>query len=336
MTFRGLKYCSILLYGLPLWVVCAQSPDFEGKRIVDIQFEPAPAPLAKQDLDRVLSLKKDAPFHADDVAATIDSLYATGRFDDIQVDAEPSGEGVVVRFITTLNFFTGHIEITGKVSKPPDRGLLISTTQLNLGTKYRDAQLTAAGTNLQKLLEANGLYEGTVQPQVTRDARTQTVNFTFHLKPGKRAKYTFPVINGNPKLSEDTILRVTGWRIPVIHWWRQVTQSQNTLRQRRDRKKYQKQDRLTARSNSIPGLRRYYAQGQAYLNPRSGAEGGNPSGRGKNLQGPPQEIRSRLQEGAVDRDLWSRERGTCGTTFKARATTMSPSISASRRPKTIN
>jgi outer membrane protein assembly complex protein YaeT len=234
------------LYGLSFLPAHAQTRDFEGQRIVDVQFDPAPAPLSSQDLARMMAVKKDAPYRAEDVAATIDSLYASGRFEDIQVDAEPSGDGVVVRFLTKLNFFSGHIEITGKVSNPPDRGLLISTTQLSLGSKYRDPQLTSAEEDLKKLLEANGLYEASVQPQVTRDARTQTVNFTFHLKPGKRAKYTFPVVNGNAQLSDQTILRVTSWRIPLIHWWRHVTQVNTRAGVEGIEKKYQKMDRLTA------------------------------------------------------------------------------------------
>lgn len=236
----------MVLCGLGIWMAFAQpAGDFEGKRIVDIQFDPGPAPLAPQDLARMLTLKKDAPYREDDVAASIDNLYASGRFEDIQVDAEPAADGVTVRFVTKLNYFTGHVEITGKVSNPPDRGLLISTTQLNLGTKYRDAQLNAAETNLQKLLVADGLYEATEKPRVTRDARTQTVNFTFHMHPGKRAKYTFPVVNGNPMLPDQTILRATSWRIPVIHWWRQVTQVKTRAGVEGVEKKYQKQDRLT-------------------------------------------------------------------------------------------
>jgi outer membrane protein assembly complex protein YaeT len=231
-------------------MACAQTAgEFQGRRIVDIQFDPAPVPLAPQDLARMLTLKKGASFHEEDVAASIDNLFASGRFEDIQVDAQPSSDGVTIRFITTLNFFNGHIEISGKVRNPPDRGLLIGATQLALGTRYRDADLTSAETNLQKLLVANGLYEAAVQPQVTRDARTQTVNFTFHLKPGKRAKYTFPVINGNPKLSDQTILRATSWRIPVIHWWRQVTQVKTRSGVEGIEKKYQKQDRLTTSVN---------------------------------------------------------------------------------------
>lgn len=237
--------CWVLLCGLALGPACAQTRDFEGRRIVDIQFDPAPAPLAQRDLARMMSLKKDAAYHADDVASSIDSLYGSGRFEDIQVEVEPSGEGVRVRFLTKLNFFTGHIEITGKISAPPDRGLIANTTQLNLGTKYRDDQLVTAETNLKKLLEANGLYEAVVQPQVTRDARTQTVNFTFRMKEGKRAKYTFPAIQGTPKLSEQTILRATGWRIPVIHWWRGVTQVKTRAGVEGVERKYQRQDRLT-------------------------------------------------------------------------------------------
>src|SRR5260370_3334455 len=43
------------------------------------------------------------------------------------------------------------------------------------------------------------------------------------------------------------MLRATGWRIPIIHWWRQVTDTRTRKGVHGLLAKYQKQDRLTAR-----------------------------------------------------------------------------------------
>ena len=61
-------------------------------RIVDIQF-PNGQPLDPADLARVLPLKKGQALRSADVAHAIDALFATGRFDDIVVEAEPAGHG---------------------------------------------------------------------------------------------------------------------------------------------------------------------------------------------------------------------------------------------------
>ncbi len=226
----------------------AQTPQFEGKQITDIQFEPAPAPLAPQDLDRLQRLKKGSPLHMSDVSTAIDGLFATGRFEDIQVDAEASGpDGVIIRFLTRQTSFVGHVGMSGKTAPPPNRGQLVNATQLNLGAPYHDPDLVAAQSNLKKMFEGEGLYEATIHPEVTRDPVTQAMNFTFAIKPGKRAKYTTPVIKGTPLLTDSTIMRVTAWRIPLIHWWRQVTQARTRTGMDGIQRKYQKQDRLTAK-----------------------------------------------------------------------------------------
>src|SRR5258708_37021495 len=66
----------------------AQTSPFEGKTITDIQFTPL-QPLHPDDLAAAMPLKKGAPLHASEIAAAIDGLFATGRFDDIIVKAAP-------------------------------------------------------------------------------------------------------------------------------------------------------------------------------------------------------------------------------------------------------
>ena len=96
-------------------------------------------------------------------------------------------------------------------------------------------------------MEANGLYEAEVTPAVERSSSAQEVFITFQVKEGKRAKYDMLSIEGDTKLSNDTILRANGWRLPIIHWWRQVTNARTRNGVHRLLAKYQKQDRLTAR-----------------------------------------------------------------------------------------
>ena len=82
------KYLCALILTAPGCL--AQVSQFEGRPIVDIRFSPS-QPLDPQDLANALPLKKGEPLHAEDVARAIDSLFATGHFDDIVAEAEPSG-----------------------------------------------------------------------------------------------------------------------------------------------------------------------------------------------------------------------------------------------------
>src|SRR5437016_3221040 len=118
-----------------------QVSQFENKPIVDIQFSPVQK-LDAADLASALPLKKGGPLRSEDVARAIDGLFATGRFEDIVVEAEPSSEGVVVRFVTQTTWFVGGLFVEGKVASPPNRSQIASSAQFNLGAPFHDEDLT--------------------------------------------------------------------------------------------------------------------------------------------------------------------------------------------------
>jgi len=219
---------------------------FEGRTIVDIQF-PNGQPLDPADLARVQPLKKGQALHSDDVAHAIDGLFATGRFDDIVVEAEPSGDGVMVRFVTENARFLGGITVEGKVMESPNKAQVDSAAQLSLGAPFQDDDVAQAVDRIHRLLQANGFYESTVTPMVERADDAQQVFLTFQIHEGKRAKYEMPEITGMTKLPDAVILRATGWRLPIIHWWRHVTSSHTRAGVQGVLNKYGGKDRLMAR-----------------------------------------------------------------------------------------
>ena len=230
----------------------AQVSKFEGRPIVDITFSPE-QPLDPADLATAQPLKMGEPLRAEDVARAIDGLFATGRFEDIVVEAEPAANGVRIIFAVKNTWFVGGVSVEGRVNQSPNRGQVLSAARFNLGAPFEDQDVTTAVSSIQRLLESNGFYEATVTPSIQRDSKAQQVFVTFTVKEHKRAKYETPVIHdetmaGETRLSNDTILRATGWRIPIIHWWRHVTNSRTRSGVRGLLNKYERQDRLKARS----------------------------------------------------------------------------------------
>ena len=224
----------------------AQATQFEGKRIIDIQFSEV-QPLDPADLAKAQPLKIGQPLRMSEVAQAVDGLFATGRFDDIAVEAEASGNGVAIRFVTKNAWFVGGVSVQGDVGTPPNRGQVGTTAQLSLGTPFHEDDVARGVENIKRLMEANGLYEAQVTSSVERSSNAQEVFVTLYVEKGKRAKYGMPTVEGDTKLSNDTILRVTGWRLPIIHWWRQVSDAKTRKGVHGLLEKYQKQDRLTAR-----------------------------------------------------------------------------------------
>src|SRR5581483_5935077 len=92
--------CAILLLTPIEEALFAQAEKYEGKPILTIQFDPKEQPLEAAELHDILPLRKDEPLRMVDVRASVERLFATGRYADIQVDAQPYQEngkdGVII------------------------------------------------------------------------------------------------------------------------------------------------------------------------------------------------------------------------------------------------
>jgi outer membrane protein insertion porin family len=97
----------------------AQDRRFEGTEVTNIQFDPVNQPLESEELHDILPLKMHAPLRMADVRASIASLFATGRYADIQVDAKPYQNGVAVTFVTKDAWFIGDISVRGQIPALP-------------------------------------------------------------------------------------------------------------------------------------------------------------------------------------------------------------------------
>ena len=227
----------------PAW---SETDQYEGRRILDIQFSPAEQPVDSSDLAAAVTLKKDAPLRMSEVRESIQKLFATGRYEDIQVDAEPSGDGVLIRFITRNSWFVGRVSVDGKVSDPPNPGQMANATRLDLGQPFREEDVSQAETGVRRLLVVDGYHENQIQPRIDYDARTQQAHIHFVVDSGPRARYHTPVVIGNLKMAAAEIISATRWKRPFIGGWRPVTQTRTRQGVDNVRARYEKKDRLMA------------------------------------------------------------------------------------------
>ncbi len=188
---------------------------FEGQPIASIDFDPREQPLEGRELLEILPIKPDQIYTAANIRAAIERLYATGRYEDIQVDAASSGngaKGVSITFITKNSWFIGNVSASEDIAEPPNAGQIVNASRLQLGDPFDAAQIPAAAENIRKLLVQNGYFEPRVDPQLQYDNTYQQVNITFAIQTGKRARYEAPKIVGDTSvLNEDAITKATHW-----------------------------------------------------------------------------------------------------------------------------
>ena len=186
-------------------------------------------------------LKIGKPLTREALHDAMQALFVTGRFADIQAEADHTETaGVRLRFLTTANFFVGMLTIEG-VTGNPSPNQLASATRLQLGELYAREKIDRALAGIQRVLEENGFHQSKVTISEERDQQQHQVNMTFHVVTGPRAVVGEITLEGNVGYSIEEIRD-----IGKLHSGDSVISSRVTRALQRIRARYQKQDRLLA------------------------------------------------------------------------------------------
>jgi outer membrane protein insertion porin family len=195
------------------------------------------------DSDRLVPLlpqKAGAPLDRDQVRESIRSLYATGRFADIQAEIIPSGEAVELTFTTSLNFFVGAVDVEGAPNHP-SRNQIVNASKFQLGELSTPDKLDQALKNIRQLMQENGYYRARVTVENASNPTTQQVNILFHVTPAEPAHLGQVKVTGHSALSPAQVQEITR-----MHPADRITASRVTNSLQRLRKKFQKQQRVLA------------------------------------------------------------------------------------------
>jgi outer membrane protein assembly complex protein YaeT len=229
----------------------AQDRKYEGMTVANIQFEPRNQPIEGAELHDILPLQIGRPLQMRDVRATIEKLFATGRYTDVQVDAEPYRDGVAVTIRTESRWFVGSVSVARDVANPPGPGQLENATNLGLGEPFSEAKVTTSMNAQQRLLEQNGLFRSRIQPVYDwlSTAEYQQVNVRFDVDTGPRAHFAAPTLTGDLKMDAQRILRATAFRRWLLRSWKPMTAARTRTALDGVRKLYEKENRLEAKAS---------------------------------------------------------------------------------------
>ena len=253
-------------------------------------FDPEQQPIPPEQIRISLQLRPGDRLDEATLGQAIERLFATGRYEDIVASGDEAASGVAVTFHTRSKYFLSHITVDGTVP-PPGAEQLVNSAALNLGEGFDDETLTAAASQMQAMLRANGFFASTIRYETrNRDTAEQT-DVRFIVEPGHRARFATPVLEGDPKFKPSRILRATGWPNPFsLHsWlrggalseWREVTDARVQRGLEKVRNTYVKKGFLMASVHlSAPDPRRGRQYGHATHQDRGWSEGGR-SRRGR-------------------------------------------------------
>ncbi len=219
----------------------------EGRTIQRIDFDPPAQPLPRAELDRLLPLQAGSALHQTDVRQSLQKLFDTGRYADVTIDAEPAGDGVVLRVSTQPNYFVGGVSFEG-VADPPNRNQLLTATKLELGAPFNESQIQRSIDNLQERLRANGLHRATISYDLERNPATEEVGVRFRLDAGPRARFDGVNLMGKFEQPAEKVIRATRYRRGILFiqlpGWSFATEDRIETGIERVRKDFQGRNRL--------------------------------------------------------------------------------------------
>jgi outer membrane protein assembly complex protein YaeT len=299
------RRCSFL-FALGLVLVhaadLAPAGDYEGKPVQEVRFEPPTQPVPRAELQQLLPFHDGTPLNLAQVRAAIKKLYSTGLFSNIEMSTETAGSGLVLVIRTEEQWFVGGVDVYGKVRYPPNEGQLANATQLELGTPFNDDDLDGATKRVEDLLQRNGLYLSKVAPKIDRDPEHQQAMLTLTVDSGKRARFTTPTVMGDTRLAPETLGKAAKFK--SLFRWKQATSENTRSGVSKIRRKYEKEERLTA---NVTLDHRDYLPAENRVRPVIEADGGPKvtikTDGGKLSKGKLHDYVPVFDEGTVNRDL---------------------------------
>ena len=178
---------------------------FEGLAVEKISFAGVdPARLGP--LSSGLPQAVGEPLDLEKLKSSLRQLFATGLYEDIQVEGSPDGDGVDLVFRGAPRAFIGMVSVLGAKGATLNAQLQ-HASQLAPGSRYTAAKLSQALEQMRRTLAANGFNEPTITQTLTPHPRDQLVDIAFQVVSGPQARVGSVQVTGDPGMSLEEFRR---------------------------------------------------------------------------------------------------------------------------------
>jgi outer membrane protein insertion porin family len=220
---------------------------YEGQTVADIEFRG----VTSADTATMRSLivqKTGEPLDAEKLRASIKTLYATGRFATLNVEADRNAGGeLTLVFDVTENFFNGVVSVDGTPQKTdPKPHQLIASSQIDLGDVFSEDKVVSSIDRMKKIFSDNGYYQAAITYTLDPNTQDSQMGIHFHATPGPLALVGEVAIKGDPGIAPEQIRSLT-----KLKAGNKVNAQHVTRALERMRKRYQKNAHLEAQVSLV-------------------------------------------------------------------------------------
>lgn len=222
---------------------------FQGLSVQAIRFRGIEADSrAFGQMQQMITQKTGEPLDRQKVRDSVQALYGTGRFSNIEVDVRPTGahEATLV-FAVSPNYFIGSITSEGAPRRQrPTNSQLIDASKLELGEILTQAKIAQAIQRMKTVLETNGFYRAEIGHKETYDPKTQVAGIHFTITPNRPAHIGQLIVQGDSGYTPEEIAKMANFESGHT-----VSQDRLTKGLQKLRKKYTKQSRLESQISFV-------------------------------------------------------------------------------------
>jgi len=168
---------------------------FEG--VSAVRLIPLPGQLAQAE---------GTPLNREELKRSLRQLFATGLYENVQVEGERGQDGVELVFRGEPRTFIGTVSVDGA------KGATVNTqleraSQLAPGARYTPAKLNQALEEMRRTLGENGFHEPAITQTLTPHPDEQLVDIAFHVVSGPQARVGAVDVTGDSGMSAEEFRR---------------------------------------------------------------------------------------------------------------------------------
>jgi len=140
------------------------------------------------------------PLRQEQLRESLRQLFATGLYNTLDVEGQREDGGVDLTFLGTPRPFIGRVGVYG-AKGPTVNTQLESAAQLSPGTRFTEAKLKRAMTQMRQTLAQDGYYQPVIEQKLTRHPAQQLVDVVFHVTSGPQARVGSVEVAGDSGMS---------------------------------------------------------------------------------------------------------------------------------------
>jgi outer membrane protein insertion porin family len=149
-----------------------------------------------------LAQAEGTPLNREELKKSLRQLFATGLYENVQVEGERGQNGVDLVFRGEPRTFIGTVSVNGA------KGATVNTqleraSQLAPGTRYTPAKLSQALEEMRGTLAENGFHEPAITQTLTPHPEEQLVDIAFHVVSGPQARVGAVEVTGDSGMSAE-------------------------------------------------------------------------------------------------------------------------------------